>query len=470
MDFLRKLKENSIKYKNTICYKVYDQSITYGELWEKANYYGSFLKREGFSSVVIFGNKSINILISIIACLIAKRSYVPVDFCTPLNRIKQIIEDCNSSLIITDEILELDNVNVVRLDELIKYSNKEALDIENDIAYIIFTSGSTGRAKGVPISYENLDNFISWISRHDYLNTANNLNVLNQASFAFDLSVADLYYSLNNGHTLVSLTREEQESYSNIYNKIGKENINFIVSTPSFIRMCLLDKNFNSYNFPDLKCIYFCGEILDKQLVKKIFDFFPNMYIINAYGPTEATSAISSIRITKNMIDNEEALPIGDMNTLATEVFIENNEIVLKGKSFSNGYLNFVGGFYKDSGINCFRTGDLGFIHDNKLYFSGRKDNQIKYMGYRIELNDIEENIKQIDGVIDCAVIAKLDSFNKVKMIKAFVVLNDITLVDVKNKLKTVLPNYMIPKVMIALDALPINNNGKVDRKVLNEI
>lgn len=467
MKFLNRLEINSFEYKDKIAYKVLNDEITYGELWKRALYYSLLLKKCGSGPVVIYGNKSVNILITIIACLIARRSYVPIDFCTPVSRIKQIINDCNCSLIISDEKLLIDNVMVKSLEELEDFKDNEIIENENDIAYIIFTSGSTGVAKGVPISYNNLDNFVNWISNIEIIKHSVDWNVLNQASFSFDLSVADLYYSLNNGNTLVSLTKKEQDSYIGIFNLLKNNCINFVVVTPTFMRMCLLDSSFNFNNFPDLKCMYFCGEVLDKSLVKKIFNAFPDIKVINAYGPTEATSAVSYIEIIPSMLVQEDILPVGDMSMLATHIELDNGEIILKGKSVFSGYLKTVGGFYKEDEINCFKTGDLGLIKNNKLYCLGRKDNQIKFMGYRIELEDIEKNIKSIDGVIDCAVVALFDCSNKVKKVKAYLVLENIDIEELKNKLKELIPDYMIPKSFVILEKMPINSNGKIDRKAL---
>ena len=168
---------------------------------------------------------------------------------------------------------------------------------------------------------------------------------------------------------------------------------------------------------------------------------------------------------------NEDILPVGDINNLAVNIEVINNEIVLKGKSVFNGYLNITtDNVYKEKGINCYKTGDLGYIKNNMLYITGRKDSQIKYKGYRIELHDIENNILQIKDVIDCAVIAKYDENNIVKILKAFVVSKNKDSNYIKEKLKTMLPNYMIPKSIVILDKLPVNLNGKIDRKALSKL
>ncbi len=467
---LKKIERIVKQNPNKIAYIVNDESITYKELWDSANKYSKLLKKQGTSPVIVYGHKSVDAIVSILACIMADRTYVPVGYCTPLYRVKQIIDITDSSLVITNEDIDLDIIDCIYLEELNKYKNEEIKKSNNDIVYIIFTSGSTGIPKGVPISKDNLNNFINWISSLKPLNEYKDIKVLNQASFSFDLSVADLYYSLCNGHTLVSVDYATQEAYDGIFDTIS--GVDVAVITPTFMKLCLLNKDFNSNNFPNLKCVYFCGEQLEPKLTNNIFKAFPNLKILNAYGPTEATSAVAAILITKEMSDNMKLLPVGEVNTFATDIEIVDDEIVLKGKSVFGGYLgNLVGGHYIENNINCYKTGDIGYIEDGKLYCKGRKDNQVKYKGYRIELNDIEYNLNLIDGVRECAVVAKYDDDLVVKTIKAFVVVDDnIDKKYIKESLRKYIPEYMMPKTIMIIDKLPINQNGKIDRKALCEL
>lgn len=455
---------------NKIAYKVNDDCITYKELWSCAYDYAQLLKRQGTSPVIIYGHKNISVVISILACVIADRTYVPVGSCTPLYRVKQIIEITNSSLVLTDNNVSLKGIDCFSLDGLKQYENYDIKENKNDIVYMIFTSGSTGVPKGVPISKSNLNNFIDWISSLKPLCDYKDINVLNQASFSFDLSVADLYYSLCNGHTLIALDSDIQEDYDEIFNLMSE--IDVAVMTPTFMKLCLLNKDFNELKYPKFKCVYFCGEQLEVKTVKKIYEVFPNLKIINAYGPTEATSAVSGILITKEMANSLQLLPVGEVNTFATDIEIVDDEIILKGKSVFSGYLgNYIGGYYNENNVNCYRTGDIGYIEDGKLYCKGRKDSQVKYKGYRIELNDIEYNINLISGVKECAVVAKYNENLVVKTIKAFVVVDNSQDANyVKTELKKYIPAYMMPKAIKIIDKLPINQNGKVDRKVLSEL
>lgn len=457
---LDKIKNIVINNPNLIAYQINNDSITYKELLDKANYYSEYIK--SYNNVIIYGDKSINYFITILACLIAKRTYIPINKNTPINRIKKIISITDAELIITDDKLDIDDIYICSLNNIEK---KLKLNIDNNIAYIINTSGSTGIPKSVPISYDNLDNFIDWISTLYPLNTYKNKMVLNQAHFSFDLSVADTFYSLSNGHTLISIN--DINNYKEVFKVIKEINIAFI--TPTFMKLLLVNPDFNNSNYSNLECIYFCGELLDINTVKKLFSRFPDIKIINAYGPSEATSAVSAIIITESMLDSK-ILPVGDMFNNACKIEIINNEIVLKGKSVFNGYLgNIIGGFYKENNINCFKTGDIGYIENNLLYCMGRSDNQIKYKGYRIELSEIEYYLNSIKEVDNSCCIAIKDN-DIVKSIKAFVeVNNSISDIEMKEKLNKLLPSYMIPKTIVILDKLPINKNGKIDRMILND-
>ncbi len=440
---VEKIAENARKYPERIAYKNSKESISYGDLWEKADKNSRLLAKEDKYLTIFYGNKDVSTFLAIISCLIKRWAYVPISPGMPADRRMDIIKTV-------------------------------CLNGTEDIAYIMFTSGSTGKPKGVPISVENLDNFVRWISSFKPLSDYKACNVLNQANFSFDLSVADMYYSLCNGHTLVSMDLDIIDKFDKICPLFADEKINVAMLTPTFIRLSLLDEDFNSKNCPELKCIYSCGEFLDKKTAKKLLTRFPELKLINAYGPTEATSAVSGIVINDAMLKDERSLPVGDMRTNATEIVIDDGEIVLKGKSVSAGYLasEEAGGFYKEGNLYCYRTGDLGYIENGMLYCTGRKDSQVKYKGYRIELQDIENNINSIPGVHDCAVIAKYTDGNSVKTIKAFAVTEDSKYDSnyIREKLQQKVPDYMIPRTIEILGRLPVTQNGKIDRKGLAEL
>ena len=450
------IKELGEKYKNNIAYTAGGKNFTYCKLFEKAKEISSEVLKEKAASAIIFGSRNFETMAAIIACVLSKTAYIPVDMNLPESRKEKIVKNSGASLIIDCS------------EEKISFKKIKEENSENENAYVIFTSGSTGEPKGVPVSYENLDNFIEWITKLSPLNEFEHAVVLNHASFSFDLSTAAIYYSLFGGHNLVQI--ENTADFEKMFSEIKENKVNVIVATPTFLRLCLLNKDFSEENYPFIKCIYFCGEMLQKSLGKEIFKRFPKIKIINAYGPTEAASAVSAIEITEEILEKEELLPVGKISSAATEITVENGEIVLKGKSVSKGYLSGeTGGFYKENGKNCFKTGDMGFIENGKLYCKGRFDSQIKYKGYRIELSEIEANISSVSGTENCAVIVKRNPEGEVRLIKAFVSGN-VSEEEIRKKLSENLPEYMIPKSIKKLDFIPFNKNGKFDRKELEKL
>lgn len=447
-------------------YQIGENKITYQELWKKAEHFSSLLKKQDSTPVILYGDNSVLFVVTILSCILAERPYVPIGKCTPISRLKEIIKLTEASLVITKEEIELEIPVLHSLEELEQFKENPEIEFHNDTIYMIFTSGSTGTPKGVPISRENLNNFMNWLNHLEPFSTYNDCMVYNQANFSFDLSVADFYYSLCNGHTLVDLEEDIQENFESFLKAFQEIDVAFL--TPTYSKLCLLDKDFDEKHFPTLKCIYFCGEVLDKKVVEKCWERFPNLTIVNAYGPTEATSAVSAITITKDMLQ-EEKLPIGIDSSFATEIEIIDDEIVLKGKSVFSGYLGKVsGGYYKEEGVNCYKTGDIGTIQNHKLYYKGRIDNQIKFKGYRIELEEIDYHIKSIKGVNDCATIAILED-DKVKTIKSFVTGN-VTKEEIQKELEKKTPVYMIPKTIQIVEELPVSCNKKIDRKALIEL
>lgn len=428
-----------------------NESLSFKQLFESAYSLACTLNQEDSSCVLIYGHKQKEMLISILACILANRPYVPIDIFWPKQRIQEVIFQTQATTLIEVSSYPYDNISTISCNS--SYSNKPLHSFDNEIAYILFTSGSMGKPKGVKITYDNLLNFAYWLPSVFQEIPA---SLFNQASFCFDLSVVELICCLCYGTTFIACDQDTLQDLNQLFEFIKQYQPHGMVVTPTFLQMLFLHPFFDEKHFPFIQSIYSCGETLFSHHALKLLNRFPHLKLINAYGPTEATSAISAIQITKEMCHS--ILPVGRMDQLACHVKIVNDEIVLSGKSLFAGYLN------SDEIYSEYPTKDRGYILDNLLYCVGRMDSQIKYRGYRIELLEIEETLISMKEIMSCMVIPIYDSFQKVKLIHAYVV-GDITKQAIIQYLEERLPFYMIPKKIFLVDQLPKNDHFKLDRR-----
>ena len=484
MKLLEKLE--TYKTSEKIALKSEKDVLTYKELWEYsdslADYLSKNLKKK--EPLVVYGHKNPFMIVCFLACVKSGHAYCPVDISISQERLNDIVNTVKPEIVLSCTDKKIDGFNTLTIYDIIKIS-KEVNEIidkntyvkEEDIFYIIFTSGSTGTPKGVKISYQSLNNFIKWISTLDAKKNGQKI-YLNQAPFSFDLSVMDLYLSLYNEGELILIEKDIQSDYSKLFDRFKSNLINTWVSTPSFVDICLASEDFNDKLLPELDTFLFCGEILTKKTAEILLKKFPKAKVYNTYGPTESTVAVTSIKITQEIIEKYDALPVGKPKE-GTEILIDNEEMIIVGDTVSNGYLkNPVLTNEKFSIINsqrAYRTGDKGFFLDDLLFYSGRIDNQIKLNGYRIELEDIENNMMRVDGVSKVAVLPKYEE-DKVKYLTAYCIYTkEISsklkaIAEIKEELKNYIPSYMVPKKIVFIEKIPTNNNGKIDRKKLMEL
>jgi D-alanine--poly(phosphoribitol) ligase subunit 1 len=310
---------------------------------------------------------------------------------------------------------------------------------------------------------------------------------LNQAPFSFDLSVMDLYCSLATGGTLFSISRDLIANPKELYRALTCSGLTTWVSTPSFAQMCVVEDKFSDAMLPRVRRFLFCGETLPPQMAAELLKRFPKAEVWNMYGPTEATVATTSIRIDAGVLERYSPLPVGRAMP-GSEIFIVNEkrellpanqrgEIIIAGPNVSPGYLArpelTADAFFQYQSQRAYRTGDLGCIRDNLLFFEGRMDEQIKLSGYRIELGDVEANLRALAVVRDALVIPVIKD-GTVQSLAAFVVLvarDDASHFNLshrlRNQLSERLPSYMLPRKFVFLDAFPMTANGKIDRASL---
>ncbi len=425
-----------------IAFRTNGEQITFGELWELSKRY-AFSLRESKAPVIVKGGKEIHMLAGFIACLMSSRPYIPCDDNIPQARLDSLTELSGADTVI-------DSSFIPSAETLEQFENDD-----NGIAYIIFTSGSTGKPKGVPVSRKNLKTFITkLLLKLPYFSSHSGDTVLNQARFSFDLSVADIYYSLCSGSTLFALDLNIQHNPEALVETLGKSGADCAVMTPTFAKYCLCMPEFDKKLMPELKCIFFCGEMLEPKVAKKLFERFGNITIINAYGPTEATCAVCGAEITPEMCE-QKVLPVGKADLSSCKISISDGEILLEGNSVFGGYLG------EKPFTGAYRTGDKGEIRDGYIYCFGRKYGYIKYKGHRIETEEIRNVILSLDGVEQCEVTAVTNSLGTITGISAKAVSFSLSEADIKAAISDILPDYMIPKSIKILDRISFNSNGK---------
>lgn len=513
---LEKIRENGAAYGDEIAYSVHTMndyaeggglpnnhsSLAWRELDEYSGRLAAYIQKtcRTKAPVIVYGHKDPWMLVCFLACVKSGRAYCPVDVSVPLSRVEAIISEVGPELIFAMEPLEYSGASV-----LDKAAAKAAVEGEpvvldlgyavsaEDTFYIIFTSGSTGTPKGVQITRDCLDHFIQWgLALGRGLNDGIRRVFLNQAPFSFDLSVMDLYLSLYTGGHLFALSKGLQSDMGAMLDALGKSGAEVWVSTPSFADVCLADKKFCETLLPRLGLFLFCGETLTNRTADRLAAAFPRADIVNTYGPTESTVAVTQVRITPEL-RRDAPLPVG-IEKPGTWIFIQDEngqdlpegcvgEIVIAGDSVSTGYWKrpdltervFGTRVIEGTRYRTYRTGDSGMRRDGQLYYQGRMDFQIKLHGYRIELGDIEENLLKLEGVTG-AVVLPVSREGKVKSLTAYVVADRRGDSDfsegqrLRAELKALVPEYMIPKKFVFLDQMPMTNNGKVDRRRLGGI
>jgi D-alanine--poly(phosphoribitol) ligase subunit 1 len=458
-----------------------DKTLTYGELRGRSDGLASYLTNrfgDDRRPIAVLGHREPEMLVAFLGTVKSGRPYVPIDIALPQTRIEQILASSNAALTLTP-----DQIRQLSVSEL----GAPTIPVEkNEPFYILFTSGSTGEPKGVIITLACLEHFISWMLAKQQFGKGVEV-FLNQAPFSFDLSVMDLFCSLATGGTLFSISRDLVENPKKLYRALASSGVTTWVSTPSFAQMCLVEDKFAEAMLPRLRRFLFCGETLAPQTAAQLLARFPQAQVWNMYGPTEATVATTSIRVDAAILEKYSPLPVGRVMP-GTKIFIvdengaelpanERGEIIITGPNVSPGYAGrsdlTARAFFEYRGLRAYKTGDLGCFRNSLLFFEGRIDEQIKLSGYRIELGDVEANLRALPTVRD-AVVIPVKKSGTVQSLTAFVTLlarnetSDFKLAhNLRSELGERLPAYMLPRRFIFLDTFPMTANGKVDRAAL---
>jgi D-alanine--poly(phosphoribitol) ligase subunit 1 len=472
------------------------RSFTFKELRSAAFTVADHFYSEKMSNrpIAVVMPKSTLSLVSFIGVLYSGNFYSPIDAKYPEERLKIVLNDLSPEVIIvdnhTDDLLHKLNVPgvlIINIEKVLASKRESEFDytevinkkIDTDPIYCIYTSGSTGIPKGVVIPHRAIIDYLEYAV--PTFKMSQETIVGNQAQFHFDLSVLDVFAPLKSGCTTVVIPDHFFTFTAKLMPFIENFKINFLCWAPAVLNYLSSVDILKDIGKPDFKHIVFCGEALPIKSLNYWKKHLSDTVFVNLYGPTETTLSSMNYFICRDFSE-DESLPIGraDRNT---DVFLLNaedgvGEICIKGSSLALGYWNdfkkteekFI---QNPTNTNfperIYLTGDLGKINDRgEMIYVGRKDNQIKHMGYRIELEEIERAIEKINAITASYVF--YDQTNKEIVCSFGTPEQEVTELSIKKCLKVLLPNYMIPSKFIKFNKLPLNSRGKIDRTKIKEM
>lgn len=476
--------------------------LTYAQLDRLANRAAHFMLSRGVrkgARVALCLEKTPSAYILPLAALKIGSPYFFLDPRNPAPRVSSIFEQCSPSILFHHEnysgphapqMVSCREVGTIP-DFLVAISDESLPAVAttitgSDPAYVMFTSGSTGAPKGAVISHDNLIHFIEWIKDclgFTPIDVHTNLNPL-----YFDNSVFDLYSTFFTGGQLVPFDNTTIQSPAALTARLRNSGCTVWFSVPSMLMFLQTMKAATRENLGVLKKVIFGGEGYPKAKLKDLFDQIGDLAtILNVYGPTECTCICSCYELTSSDFENFEGLPpIGKLNQNFSYRLIhegeevtpgDTGELYLGGSCVGLGYFNqpeLTASAFIQCPLNrtfretVYRTGDLMRYdpQDGKLYFVGRRDSQVKHMGYRIELEEIQCAMISLDGVDEAVALHKHSSALSeiVGVVASSEALNERVL---RRQLESLLPKYMIPSTIHIVARLPKNANGKTDRQRL---
>ncbi|MBS7233717.1 amino acid adenylation domain-containing protein [Flavobacterium psychroterrae] len=471
---------------NKIALQFENAGLTYHEIEVRSNQLANYLVKKGIKKGELIGiylERSLEMMIGILGIIKAGAAYVPIDPEYPADRTKYILDDINSKIVITisqsnEKLFEIYKKEFLNIDlwDVFETESKEqpAIDIDaSDLMYVIYTSGSTGNPKGVKIGHQSLLNFMLSMQQKPGFN-ADDI-VFSVTTYSFDISILEFFAPLISGSTLYIASQRIISESDLIIKELEIIQPTIIQATPGFYQM-LFNAEWEGNKGLKVLC---GGDLLSETLAEKLIN--NSLEVWNMYGPTETTiwSSIKKIEQPKDASNIGKA--INNTQLYVLDKFLNPKPIGTVGAIFIGGdglakgyYKNevltnekFVNNPFRENGL-MYETGDVGKWNSNgEIEFLGRNDSQVKVNGYRIELGEIETVILEFDKIQTAAVLVKTDLQAHPKL-AAFIISKDkIAIETLKDHLKKRLPIYMIPHIVIQLEAFPQTNNGKLDRKKL---
>ncbi|MCI5119714.1 MAG: amino acid adenylation domain-containing protein [Candidatus Electrothrix sp. AUS4] len=470
-----------------------NEQLTYQQLNSRANQLAHYLHSQGVrpgAFVGIYMERSLDMLVALFAILKAGGSYVPLDPAFPQDRTAFMLEDTCLKLLLTESKianqLPAPDINKILIDTDWASINSQPLHNLNtaispdNLAYIIYTSGSTGKPKGVQVPHKAVVNFLCSMSRTPGLTAKDTL--LAVTTLSFDISVLELFLPLAIGGKTVIASRQTASDGEQLRDLLHTSKATVMQATPTTWYLLMAAGWQGARDFKIL-----CGgELLSREMASKLNQRSQNVW--NMYGPTETTVWSTCYKISTE----DSRIPIGKP-IANTQIYIVNRdnqpnpvgvagEMLIGGAGVTCGYLNrpdltgekFIQNIFnkESSRHKLYKTGDLArYLPDGSIEVLGRMDNQIKLRGYRIELGEIEAVLENHPAVKQAATIVREDDPGD-KRLTAYIALNNdetFTERELRQYLRSKLPEYMVPSIFIQIKEMPLTLNGKIDRRALPE-
>ena len=465
-----------------------DQRLTYREVNRRANQLAHRLRKLGVGPdaiVGIFAERSLEMIIGLVATLKAGGAYLPLDPNYPAERLAFILGDAQPAVVLVQSrlrsLLPQQVAKAVILeDDFAAESDANPVDITNpeNLAYVIYTSGSTGRPKGVMNTHRGICNWLLWLRETCQLTPDDRM--LHKTPFTFDASLGEIFLSLVAGSQLV-VARPGLHGDSRYLTKtICEKSITAIGFVPSTLSAFLEDQNVARCS--SVRLVICGGESLAVELQERLFAVLPDAELHNLYGPTEAAVAVTHWQCQRG--SGGRIVPIG-RPVANTQIYILDRamqpvpkgvggELHIGGVQVARGYLArpeltakaFVPSPYGEGKL--YKTGDLArYREDGAIEFLGRVDEQVKLRGQRIELGEIEAVLKKHEAVRDCVVAMREEGREAHQRLVAYVVASGLSPGELRQHAQKMLPDYMVPSAVVFLQELPLTASGKLDLRAL---
>ncbi len=476
-----------------------DQRRSYSQVNDCANRLARHLRELGVGPdglVAVYMERSIEMVVGLLAVLKAGGAYVPFDPSLPSDRLSGMLEDAQPLVVLTHSqvtwTLDTGSATVLQLDLLdlseISGDNLSVEDVglhSNHLAYVIYTSGSTGRPKGVMIEHRGVVNRLTWMQQAYGLVAGE--SVLQKTPFSFDVSVWEFFWTLLYGGQLVLAKPEGHHDPDYLIGLIARHRISTLHFVPSMLQVFLTYLSSGACNvqsLTSLKRIACSGEALSWDLQQLCLRLIPQARLYNQYGPTEAgeitdwpcgeVGHVGRVPIGRPIANTQ--IRILDARSQEVPIGVV-GEIHIGGAGVARGYLNrpdltqekfVVDQFSEDQRAKLYKTGDLGrWLRGGEIEYLGRNDFQVKIRGVRIEPGEIEAQLATHGQVNAVVVVAREDIPGDKRLVAYVVAKGEVMPESLRAHLRGRLPEHMVPAAFVILDALPLNSNGKLDRKAL---